>query len=44
MIGLACILPVLMTFYRKDGLPKHIIEQVDIKEEKDNDEEIKELF
>lgn len=39
MIGLACILPVPMTLYRKDELPKNLIEKVELEEEKEDDEE-----
>lgn len=44
MIGLACILPIPMTFFRKDNLPKNLIEQVDINEDEDESDDIKELF
>jgi len=43
MIGLASILPVPITFYRKDDTPKYVIEQIDTKEgdsEKDLEKEI----
>ncbi len=43
MIGLACVLPVPMTFYRKDELPKNLIEKVELEDEKEDDEE-KALF
>jgi hypothetical protein len=45
LIGMACILPVPITFTKKDNFPKHLIEQIDTKEN-DNEEEkdIKELF
>lgn len=43
MIGLACILPVPITFTRKDNLPKYLIEQLDSKNDKEEDD-IKELF
>ncbi len=43
MIGLACILPVPMTLYRKDELPKNLIEKVELEEEKEDEEE-KALF
>lgn len=43
MIGLACMLPVPITFKNKDNLPKDLIEHVEIKEE-DEDEDCKELF
>jgi len=45
IIALASILPVPITFYRKDNLPKYLIEQIDAKEEEETDnEDIKELF
>jgi len=43
MIGLASILPVPITFYRKDDLPKYLIEQVDTKEDDIEEDDIKEL-
>lgn len=43
MITLASILPVPITFYRKDNLPKFKIEQIDKKKE-DEDEDDLELF
>ena len=39
MISLACVLPVSMTLYRKDELPKNLIEKVELEEEKEDDEE-----
>jgi len=44
MIGLACILPVPMTFSRKDDVPKYLIEQMDTKDDKEEDDDLKELF
>jgi len=44
MIALASVLPVPMTFYAKDQLPKHLIERVDKKEEEDEEDETKALF
>jgi len=35
MIALASVLPVPITFYRKDDLPKFLIEQLDQKEDED---------
>ncbi|MDT0559312.1 hypothetical protein RM697_11665 [Ichthyenterobacterium sp. W332] len=43
LIALACVLPVPITTYRKDNLPKHLIENVDIKEEDDKENDL-ELF
>lgn len=44
MIGLASVLPVPITFYRKDSKPKFNIEQIDKKEEDTNVEDIKEII
>ncbi len=44
MIGLACVLPVPMTIYRKDELPKNLIEQIDTKEVEAEEDDIRELF
>jgi len=34
-ISLACVLPIPMTFSRKDDAPKHVIERIDPKENED---------
>jgi hypothetical protein len=39
MISLACILPVPLPLYKKDDLPKNLIERVEKDEEKEDDEE-----
>lgn len=44
IIVLASILPVPITFYRKDNSPKYLIEQIDAKENETENEDIKELF
>ncbi len=44
MIALASILPIPMTFFRKDNLPKNLIEQMDTKNDHTDDEDVKELF
>ncbi|MEJ2112889.1 MAG: hypothetical protein P8X62_04010 [Flavobacteriaceae bacterium] len=44
IIVLASILPVPITFYRKDNLPKYLIEQIDAKEDETDNQDIKELF
>jgi len=44
MVVLASVLPVPITFYRKDELPKNLIEQVEVEEEDANKDDIKELF
>ncbi len=44
LIGLACILPLPMTFSRKDDMPKYLIEQIDKNENNNENEDIKELF
>lgn len=43
IIGLATILPVPITFYRKDNIPKFKIEQIDKKQEDENKDDIKEI-
>jgi hypothetical protein len=43
IIALASVLPVPVTFYRKDNQPKFKIEQIDKKKEDDNENEL-ELF
>ncbi len=44
LIALASFLPVPITFFRKDNLPKHPIEMVDTKEDDTEKDDIKELF
>lgn len=44
IIALASFLPVPITFYRKDNLPKHTIEKIDIKDDDTESDDIKELF
>lgn len=44
IIALASVLPVPINFYRKDNLPKYTIEQIDIKEDDEDEVDIKELF
>lgn len=45
LIGMACILPVPITFTKKDNLPKYLIEQIDTKEnDNEKDKDVKELF
>lgn len=40
LIAMACVLPFPITTYRKDNLPKHLIEQVERNDEdEENDEE-----
>ncbi|WP_298555349.1 hypothetical protein [uncultured Algibacter sp.] len=41
IIGLATVLPVPITFYRKDNLPKFKIEQIDKKREDENKADLK---
>ena len=43
-IALACILPVPIIFHRKDDLPKHLVEQLEDKQEDTEKDNIKELF
>ncbi len=44
IIGLASVLPVPITFYKKDEKSQYIIEQIDKKEQDAENEDIKELF
>ncbi|WP_353779804.1 hypothetical protein [Winogradskyella sp. 3972H.M.0a.05] len=44
LIALACVMPFPITTYRKDNLPKHLIEQVEQKKEDEEEDDIKELF
>ncbi len=39
MIALACVLPVPMTLYKKDDLPKNLIERVEQDKDKEDEEE-----
>ncbi len=38
MIALACVLPVPMTNYKRDNLPKDLIEYVEEKEDEDDED------
>jgi hypothetical protein len=44
IIAMASIIPVPITFAKKDNLPKYLIEQLDTKENEDDEDDIKELF
>lgn len=44
IITLASFLPVPITFYRKDNLPKYTIEKIDTKEDDTEKDNVKELF
>lgn len=44
LIGLACILPVPITFTRKDDVPKYLIEQIDKNQNDDEEDDIKKLL
>ncbi|WP_332243881.1 hypothetical protein [Flavivirga spongiicola] len=44
MIALASVLPVPITFYKKDNLPKYTIELVEKKDDDTESEDIKEVF
>ena len=44
MIGIAAILPVPILFNSKDNLSKNLIEHVETSDDKDEYDEIKELF
>jgi hypothetical protein len=43
LIALASVLPVPLIFYKKDKMPKYLLEQIDEKED-DNEDDIKNLF
>lgn len=43
MIALASVLPVPLIFYKKDKMPKYLLEQIDKKKDEDKDV-IKELL
>ena len=44
IIALASVLPIPITFYRKDNLPKYLIEQLDTRDDDNEDDDIKEVF
>jgi len=44
MIFLACLVPFPLKFTSKDNLPKHLIEQVEIKDDEDEEDILKEIF
>ena len=44
MIFLACLVPFPLKFSSKDNLPKHLIEQIEIKDDEDDEDIIKEVF
>ncbi|MFP4845392.1 hypothetical protein [Winogradskyella sp. PE311] len=44
MIFLACLVPFPLKFSSKNNLPKNLIEQVEIKDNEDEDEFVKEIF
>lgn len=44
LIFLACIVPFPLKFTQKDNLPKDLIENVEIKEEDDDEDELKVIF
>ena len=44
MIALASVLPVPISFFRKDDLPKNLTEQIDTKDDEDEKDVIKEIF
>lgn len=44
MIFLACIVPFPMKFSHKDNLPKDLIENVEIKEDDDDEDELEVIF
>ena len=44
LIAMASVLPIPITFYNKDKLPKYLIEQIDTKEDEAEQEDIKEIL
>ena len=44
MLFLACTAPFPLKFISKDNLPKNLIENIEIKDEEDNQDIIKEVF
>ena len=44
MLALATVSPVPIMFYRKDNLPKYLIERIDTKDDETEDGDIKEIF
>jgi hypothetical protein len=44
MIFLACLVPVPLKFSSKDHLPKNLIENIEIKDDEDEDDILKEIF
>jgi hypothetical protein len=44
IIALASVLPVPITFYKKDDLPKYQIEQIDTEDKDTENEDAKEIF
>ena len=44
MISMASVLPVPILLFTKDKQPKHLIEQIDTKEDDDEKDDIKELY
>jgi hypothetical protein len=43
LIALASVLPVPLIFYKKDKMPKYLLEQIDKKED-ENEDDIKAIF
>lgn len=44
MVALASVLPVPITFYKKDNMPKYNIELVDEKDDDTENEDVKEIL
>ena len=44
MICLASVVPFPLKFSQKDHLPKHLIERIDLKDEDEDDDTLKEVF
>jgi hypothetical protein len=43
LIAMASVLPVPLIFYKKDKMPKYLLEQIDKKED-ENEDDIKSIF
>lgn len=44
LLVMACLVPIPITFTKKDNLPKYLIEQIDTKEDDNEEDDIKQLF
>ena len=44
LLVMACMIPLPITFTKKDNLPKYLIEQIDTKDNEEEEDDIKQLF